>query len=114
MFLGVCTYGAPSVAAWAAVAVAVSAPKLRNCSSLHVVISLNTCLAVPASSGYTAIGLSIFAMLCVAVKVRPQSIYSSLHNTSVLASLDSEEVLDIYAELGNACVVLKTFVLTLL
>ncbi|KAF9041794.1 OPT superfamily oligopeptide transporter [Hymenopellis radicata] len=49
---GVCTYGAPSVAAWAAVAVAVSAPKLP----------------VPASSGYTAIGLSIFAMLCVAVK----------------------------------------------
>jgi uncharacterized oligopeptide transporter (OPT) family protein len=47
-----CTYGAPSVAAWAAVAVAVTAPKLP----------------IPPSSGYTAIGLAIAAALTVIVK----------------------------------------------
>ncbi|CAL1699061.1 unnamed protein product [Somion occarium] len=49
---GECTYGAPSVSAWAAVAVAVSSPKLP----------------IPASSGYTAIGISIFAAISVVVK----------------------------------------------
>lgn len=47
-----CTYGAPSVAAWAAVAQAVSAPVFP----------------VPKESGYTAIGLAIAAALTVAVK----------------------------------------------
>ena len=47
-----CTYSAPSVSAWAAVAVAVSSPKLP----------------VPTTSGYTAIGLSIAAVLTVIVK----------------------------------------------
>ncbi|PPQ84126.1 hypothetical protein CVT25_003339 [Psilocybe cyanescens] len=47
-----CTYGAPSVAAWAAVAIAVTAPKLP----------------IPASSGYTAIGLAIFSVVCLVVK----------------------------------------------
>ncbi|RDX51784.1 OPT oligopeptide transporter [Lentinus brumalis] len=49
---GECTYGAPSVSAWAAVAVAVSAPKLP----------------IPASSGYTSIALGIFAVISVVVK----------------------------------------------
>ncbi|KAI0761256.1 oligopeptide transporter [Trametes elegans] len=49
---GECTYGAPSVSAWAAVAVAVSSPKLP----------------IPSSSGYTAIALGIFAVLSVVVK----------------------------------------------
>ncbi|KAF8306035.1 oligopeptide transporter [Clavulina sp. PMI_390] len=47
-----CTYGAPSVAAWAAVAEAVAAPVFP----------------VPSSSGYTAIGLSIAAALTVFAK----------------------------------------------
>ena len=47
-----CTYGAPSVSAWAAVAVAVSSHKLP----------------VPPTSGYTAIGLSIAAVLTVTAK----------------------------------------------
>ncbi|THV04736.1 oligopeptide transporter [Dendrothele bispora CBS 962.96] len=47
-----CTYGAPSVAAWQAVAVAVSSPKLP----------------VPPSSGYTAIGLGVFSVICVVIK----------------------------------------------
>lgn len=49
---GDCTYGAPSVSAWAAVAQAVSAPKLP----------------IPASSGYTAIALGLFSVLSVVVK----------------------------------------------
>ncbi|OBZ67655.1 hypothetical protein A0H81_12190 [Grifola frondosa] len=49
---GECTYGAPSVAAWAAVAVAVSAPKLP----------------IPPSSGYTAIALGVLAVITVIVK----------------------------------------------
>ncbi|TBU28065.1 OPT oligopeptide transporter [Dichomitus squalens] len=49
---GDCTYGAPSVSAWAAVASAVSAPKLP----------------IPSSSGYTAIGLGIFSVVSVVVK----------------------------------------------
>ncbi|KAI0355848.1 oligopeptide transporter [Trametes cingulata] len=49
---GECTYGAPSVSAWAAVSVAVVAPKLP----------------IPPSSGYTAIGLGILAVISVIVK----------------------------------------------
>ncbi|KAG8900722.1 hypothetical protein FRB99_005795 [Tulasnella sp. 403] len=49
---GQCTYGAPSVSAWAAVATAVTSPKLP----------------IPPSSGYTAIGLSVAAALTVVVK----------------------------------------------
>ncbi|KAI0312850.1 oligopeptide transporter [Amylostereum chailletii] len=49
---GECTYAAPSVAAWAAVAVAVSSPKLP----------------IPSSSGYTAIALGIFSVISVLVK----------------------------------------------
>lgn len=47
-----CTYSAPSVSAWAAVATVVSSPKLP----------------VPPTSGYTAIGLSIAAVLTVVAK----------------------------------------------
>ncbi|KAF5368921.1 hypothetical protein D9758_002936 [Tetrapyrgos nigripes] len=47
-----CTYGAPSVAAWQAVAVAVSSPRLP----------------VPPSSGYTAIALGIFSVISVFAK----------------------------------------------
>lgn len=48
----ICTYSAPSVAAWAAVALAVTKPRLP----------------VPPSSGYTAIGLSIASVLTVVAK----------------------------------------------
>ena len=47
-----CTYSAPSVSAWAAVATAVSSPKLP----------------VPPTSGYTAIGLGIASMITVVAK----------------------------------------------
>ncbi|KAI0066783.1 oligopeptide transporter [Artomyces pyxidatus] len=47
-----CTYGAPSVAAWAAVALAVSSPNLP----------------IPSSSGYTAIALGIMSVISVFVK----------------------------------------------
>ena len=49
---GQCTYGAPSVSAWAAVASAVVAPKLP----------------IPSSSGYTAIALGIFAVATTVAK----------------------------------------------
>ncbi|KAF8893198.1 oligopeptide transporter [Gymnopilus junonius] len=49
---GVCTYGAPSVSAWAAVALAVTSPKLP----------------IPKSSGYTAIALGIFSILSLIVR----------------------------------------------
>jgi len=49
---GNCTYGAPSVAAWAAVASAVTQPQLP----------------IPKSSGYTAIALSLFAVASVCIK----------------------------------------------
>jgi uncharacterized oligopeptide transporter (OPT) family protein len=49
-----CAYSAPSVAAWAAVARAVTSPSLP----------------IPPSSGYTAIGLAIAAALTVLLKVR--------------------------------------------
>ncbi|KAF8998711.1 OPT oligopeptide transporter [Cyathus striatus] len=47
-----CPYGMPSVSAWAAVAMAVTLPKLP----------------IPASSGYTAIALGIFSVVSVVVK----------------------------------------------
>ncbi|KAG6814824.1 hypothetical protein H0H87_007176, partial [Tephrocybe sp. NHM501043] len=70
---GECTYGAPSVAAWAAVAVAVSAPRLRKPPSHYDPNPVSYCAllaftAIPASSGYTAIGLGIFSVLCLVVK----------------------------------------------
>jgi len=49
---GACTYGAPSVSAWAAVAIAVASPKLP----------------IPPSSGYTAIGLGIASVLTLVVR----------------------------------------------
>ncbi|KAK2461174.1 hypothetical protein APHAL10511_006701 [Amanita phalloides] len=49
---GQCTYGAPSVAAWGAVAIAVTSPKLP----------------IPRSSGYTAIGLGIASVLTLVLK----------------------------------------------
>ncbi|CAE6510756.1 unnamed protein product [Rhizoctonia solani] len=49
---GICSYGAPSVAAWQAVAIAVTADKLP----------------IPPASGYTAIGLSIAAVITVVIK----------------------------------------------
>ncbi|KAF9567161.1 OPT oligopeptide transporter [Agrocybe pediades] len=49
---GICTYGAPSVSAWSAVAVAVTSPKLP----------------IPSSSGYTAIGLAIASVITLVVK----------------------------------------------
>jgi len=49
---GVCTYGAPSVSAWAAVAAAVTSPTLP----------------IPRSSGLTAIGLAIAAAITVCIK----------------------------------------------
>ncbi|TFK64265.1 OPT oligopeptide transporter [Pluteus cervinus] len=49
---GECTYGAPSVSAWVAVAVAVTSPKLP----------------IPPSSGYTAIGLGIASVLTLLIK----------------------------------------------
>ncbi|KIM46755.1 hypothetical protein M413DRAFT_261954 [Hebeloma cylindrosporum] len=49
---GSCTYGAPSVAAWAAVPVAVTSPKLP----------------IPASSGYTAIALGIVSVATLLVR----------------------------------------------
>ncbi|EEB97848.1 hypothetical protein MPER_02745, partial [Moniliophthora perniciosa FA553] len=47
-----CTYGAPSVAAWTAVAVAVTSPTLP----------------ISKSSGYTAIGLGLLSVLSVCIK----------------------------------------------
>ncbi|RDB27912.1 hypothetical protein Hypma_002189 [Hypsizygus marmoreus] len=49
---GECTYGAPSVSAWAAVAIAVASPSLP----------------IPPSSGYTAIALGIFSVICLLIK----------------------------------------------
>ena len=68
---GVCTYGAPSVSAWAAVAVAVTSPKLRTFVLYqHRPFSDPLKSAIPASSGYTAIALGVFSMISLAVKVR--------------------------------------------
>jgi OPT family oligopeptide transporter len=49
---GECTYAAPSVAAWSAVAIAVTSPKLP----------------IPPSSGYTAIGLAIASVVTLLAK----------------------------------------------
>jgi len=49
---GICSYGAPSVSAWVAVATAVTAPKLP----------------IPPTSGYTAIGLAVAAVITSVVK----------------------------------------------
>ncbi|PPQ96836.1 hypothetical protein CVT26_006005 [Gymnopilus dilepis] len=49
---GICTYGAPSVSAWAAVATAVTSPKLP----------------IPKSSGYTAIGLGIASVVTLVIR----------------------------------------------
>ncbi|TFK32332.1 oligopeptide transporter [Crucibulum laeve] len=49
---GECTYGAPSVSAWAAVAIAVTHPKLP----------------IPPSSGYTAIGLGLLSVVSLVIK----------------------------------------------
>ncbi|KAF9460024.1 oligopeptide transporter [Collybia nuda] len=49
---GECTYGAPSVSAWAAVAVAVASPSLP----------------IPPSSGYTAIALGIVSVISLLIK----------------------------------------------
>lgn len=49
---GECTYSAPSVSAWVAVAIAVTSPKLP----------------IPPSSGYTAIGLGIASVLTLLLK----------------------------------------------
>ncbi|KAI0768694.1 OPT oligopeptide transporter [Trametes elegans] len=49
---GTCSYQAPSISAWVAVAVAVTSPKLP----------------IPSSSGYTAIGMGIFVVISVVVK----------------------------------------------
>jgi hypothetical protein len=70
---GVCTYGAPSVSAWAAVSLAVTSPKLRKSlpaerpENSFLTSPLNP-LAIPPSSGYTAIGLAIAAALTVVAK----------------------------------------------
>ena len=48
-----CPYGAPSVSAWAAVAVAVTSPSLP----------------ISPSSGYTAIGLGLLSVLTIVVRV---------------------------------------------
>jgi len=49
---GACTYGAPSVSAWAAVAIAVTSPKLP----------------IPPSSGYTAIALGLVSVATLLIR----------------------------------------------
>jgi uncharacterized oligopeptide transporter (OPT) family protein len=70
-----CTYGAPSVSAWAAVAVAVSSQKLP----------------VPPTSGYTAIGLSIAAVLTVIAKRFwiPEKYWSYVPNWNAIGLVSS-------------------------
>jgi OPT family oligopeptide transporter len=67
---GHCTYGAPSVSAWAAVADAVTAPFLP----------------IPKSSGFTAIGLSIAAIITVAAKylLIPQRYWHMIPNWNAI------------------------------
>ncbi|KAG6895581.1 hypothetical protein C0992_000543, partial [Termitomyces sp. T32_za158] len=67
---GKCTYGAPSVAAWAAVAVAVSSPNLP----------------IPPSSGYTAIALGIASVITVVAKHYwiPKKYYSYIPNWNAI------------------------------
>lgn len=70
-----CTYSAPSVSAWAAVATAVSSPKLP----------------VPPTSGYTAIGLGIAAALTVVVKHLwiPREYWSYIPNWNAIGLVSS-------------------------
>jgi hypothetical protein len=65
-----CTYGAPSVSAWAAVATAVSSSKLP----------------VPPTSGYTAIGLGLAAVLTVVAKhfLIPKTYWSYIPNWNAI------------------------------
>ncbi|KAG6899675.1 hypothetical protein C0993_008029, partial [Termitomyces sp. T159_Od127] len=67
---GQCQYGAPSVAAWVAVAVAVSSPHLP----------------IPASSGYTAIALGIASVITVVAKHYwiPKKYYSYIPNWNAI------------------------------
>ena len=67
---GECTYSAPSVAAWAAVSVAVTSPKLRtyHCAKTLARYKIHL-LAIPRTSGYTAIGLGVASVLTVIIKV---------------------------------------------
>jgi hypothetical protein len=80
-----CTYGAPSVAAWAAVAVAVSSPKLP----------------IPPSSGYTAIGLALAAVLTVFAKVCPRVEFQEpiFNKYNITALLDSQEIPSLHSKL---------------
>jgi hypothetical protein len=60
-----CTYGAPSVAAWAAVAVGVTSPVIP----------------VPTSSAYAAVILAILACITVIIKVgHPSALVTALLN----------------------------------
>jgi uncharacterized oligopeptide transporter (OPT) family protein len=70
-----CPYGTPSVFAWAAVAVVVSNPKLP----------------VPPTSGYTAIGLSIAAVLTVIAKRFwiPEKYWSYVPNWNAIGLVSS-------------------------
>ena len=70
-----CTYSAPSVAAWAAVATAVSSPELP----------------VPSSSGHTAIGLGAAAVLTVVAKhfLIPQKYWPWLPNWNAVGLVSS-------------------------
>ena len=69
-----CTYAAPSIAAWVAVAEAVALPELRMFSlyrSLHHcphVELTHFSTAIPKSAGFTAIGLGIFTVAMVVIK----------------------------------------------
>jgi len=67
---GQCTYGAPSVSAWAAVAIAVASPKLP----------------IPPSSGYTAIGLGIASVLTLVLRkfVIPQKYWGWIPNWNAI------------------------------
>jgi uncharacterized oligopeptide transporter (OPT) family protein len=81
-----CTYGAPSVSAWAAVATAVSSSRLP----------------VPPTSGYTAIGLSIAAVLTVVAKHFwvPEKYWSWLPNWNAIGLVSS---FSIYGLVRTGC-----------
>ncbi|PFH49590.1 hypothetical protein AMATHDRAFT_76138 [Amanita thiersii Skay4041] len=70
IILGQCTYGAPSVSAWAAVALAVSSPNLP----------------IPPSSGFTAIGLGIASALTLFIKhyLIPKKYWSYVPNWNAI------------------------------
>lgn len=73
-----CAYSAPSVAAWAAVATAVSSPKLP----------------VPPTSGFTAIGLSAVAVLTVVAKHFwiPKKYWSYIPNWNAVGLVSSPSI----------------------